>query len=44
MERLELVKRRREEQRLERIAAEGWDRYAPVTADNHPPDGTEKKE
>jgi hypothetical protein len=38
MERLKLAKEKREEQRLERIAKEGWDRYAPVTKDNRPPD------
>ena len=37
MERLELVKRRREEQRLQRIAAEGWDRFAPLSEENKPP-------
>ena len=37
MERLELVKRRREEQRLERIAKEGWDRFAPLCDTNRPP-------
>jgi hypothetical protein len=37
MERLELVKKRREEQRLKRIADEGWDRFAPLTEDNRPP-------
>ena len=37
MERLELVKQRREEQRLKRIAVEGWDRFAPMTETNRPP-------
>jgi hypothetical protein len=38
MERLRLAKAAREEQRQKRIAAEGWDRFAPVTATNKPPD------
>jgi hypothetical protein len=37
LERLELVRRKREDQRLARIAAEGWDRFAPVTETNKPP-------
>ncbi len=37
MAKLKLVKERREQQRLERIKAEGWDRFAPLTDDNHPP-------
>jgi hypothetical protein len=37
MERLELVKKRREEQRLKRIADEGWDRFAPLSDTNRPP-------
>lgn len=39
MERLEMVRVKREQQRLQRIQDEGWDRYAPVTDTNHPPDG-----
>ena len=38
MEKLELVKKKREMQRLARIAEDGWDRYAPVTDTNRPPD------
>lgn len=34
MARLELIKKRREQQRLERIAAEGYDRFAPPSDDN----------
>lgn len=37
MERLELVRKRREEQRLKRIADEGWDRFAPLSETNKPP-------
>ena len=37
MEKLELVKKRREEQRLKRIAEEGWDRFAPISETNKPP-------
>lgn len=37
LERLELVRKRREEQRLKRIADEGFDRFAPVTETNRPP-------
>jgi hypothetical protein len=29
----------REEDRLKRIADEGWDRFAPVSEDNKPPGG-----
>lgn len=39
MERLKLIREKREEQRLQRIKDEGWDRYAPVSATNKPPDG-----
>lgn len=39
MERLKLIKEKREEQRQARIKTEGWDRFAPVTATNKPPDG-----
>jgi hypothetical protein len=38
MERLKLIKEKREQQRLERIRKEGWDRFAPVTGTNKPPD------
>jgi len=41
MAKLKLVKERREQQRLDRIKAEGWDRFAPLTGDNYPP-GTTK--
>ena len=37
MERLNLARQRREDQRLARIAAEGWDRFAPLSDDNRPP-------
>ena len=37
MEQLELVKKKRAEQAAKRVEKEGWDRYAPVTATNHPP-------
>lgn len=37
LERLELVKKRREEQRRQRIADEGWDRFAPISETNKPP-------
>ena len=37
MERLALVRRRREEEREARIAAEGWDRYAPASEANTRP-------
>ena len=38
MERLKMIKEKREEQRQARIKAEGWDRFAPVTATSKPPD------
>jgi hypothetical protein len=38
MERLKLARQQREQQRLKRIEQEGWDRYAPVSATNKPPD------
>ena len=41
MAKLRLIREKREKQRLERIKAEGWDRFAPLTDDNHPP-GTAK--
>mmetsp|Transcript_35 Transcript_35/g.62 ORF Transcript_35/g.62 Transcript_35/m.62 type:complete len:184 (-) Transcript_35:878-1429(-) len=37
LERLTLIKKRREDDRLDRIAKEGWDRYAPVADGNRPP-------
>ncbi|PNW84425.1 hypothetical protein CHLRE_03g144647v5 [Chlamydomonas reinhardtii] len=37
LERLELIKKKREDDRLKRIATEGWDRYAPVSDTNRPP-------
>lgn len=39
MERLKLAREKREQQRQERIKKEGWDRFAPVTSQNKPPDG-----
>jgi hypothetical protein len=38
LERLKLIKERREQQRLERIKLEGWDRFAPISDTNKPPD------
>ena len=35
---LEEVRKRREMQAKQRIAADGWDRLKPMAADNHPPD------
>ncbi|KAJ8902725.1 hypothetical protein NDN08_006045 [Rhodosorus marinus] len=37
MERLALVRQKREEDRQKRIREEGWDRFAPVTETNKPP-------
>lgn len=37
LERLELIRKRREDDRLQRIAKEGWDRFAPVSETNKPP-------
>lgn len=37
LERLALVRRKREEDRAKRIAEEGWDRFAPLTETNKPP-------
>ncbi|KAG2454728.1 hypothetical protein HYH02_000565 [Chlamydomonas schloesseri] len=37
LERLEMIKKKREDDRLKRIAQEGWDRYAPVSDTNRPP-------
>ncbi|KAK9839327.1 hypothetical protein WJX81_008209 [Elliptochloris bilobata] len=38
LERLELTRKKREDDRLKRIRDEGWDRFAPVTDTNKPPD------
>lgn len=43
MERLALVRQRREEERQARIKAEGWDRFSPVSETNKPPVGLPKK-
>ena len=37
MKRLEIVKKRREDQKAARLKADGWDRMLPMTEDNHPP-------
>ena len=37
MAKLELVRKRREESAKKRIAADGFDRMKPLSADNHPP-------
>lgn len=37
MRRLEEIRAKREADRLKRIAADGWDRFAPVTETNKPP-------
>lgn len=37
MERLALVRRKREEDRQRRIREEGWDRFAPISDTNRPP-------
>lgn len=37
IERLEMIKQRREQDRLKRIKDEGWDRYAPISETNKPP-------
>ena len=37
MERLAMVKKRREEQAAKRIEKDGWDRMRPIGPDNHPP-------
>jgi hypothetical protein len=34
---LEMVRKRREQQAAQRIAKDGWDRMKPMSADNHPP-------
>lgn len=39
LERLKLIKEKREKERQERIKREGWDRYAPQSETNKPPDG-----
>jgi hypothetical protein len=38
--RLEAVRKRREAQAAQRVATDGWDRYATLSATNHPPDTT----
>ena len=40
MERLALIKKRREDQAAKRIETDGWDRMKPLSADNHPPGTT----
>ena len=37
MEKLEIVRKRREEDRKKRIEAEGWDKYQPISETNRPP-------
>lgn len=37
LERLDLIRTKREEDRLKRIADDGWDRYSPVTETNRAP-------
>ncbi|EFJ45411.1 hypothetical protein VOLCADRAFT_118369 [Volvox carteri f. nagariensis] len=37
LDRLELIRKKREEDRLKRIADEGWDRFAPISDTNKPP-------
>eukprot|EP01024_Parvocaulis_polyphysoides_P040413 TRINITY_DN36753_c0_g2_i1.p1 TRINITY_DN36753_c0_g2~~TRINITY_DN36753_c0_g2_i1.p1 ORF type:complete len:176 (-),score=66.19 TRINITY_DN36753_c0_g2_i1:704-1231(-) len=37
MERLEIIRKKREEQRLKRIQDEGWDRFQPISETNKPP-------
>uniref|UniRef100_A0A061R185 Uncharacterized protein n=1 Tax=Tetraselmis sp. GSL018 TaxID=582737 RepID=A0A061R185_9CHLO len=44
MERLRLIKEKREKDRLERIAKEGWDRFAPISETNKPPGGGARPE
>lgn len=39
MERLQMIKDKREKERQARIAKEGWDRFAPVSETNKPPGG-----
>jgi len=43
MDRLALVRQRREAERQARIKEEGWDRFAPVSETNRPPAGAPKK-
>ena len=40
MERLALIKKRREDQAAKRVETDGWDRMKPLSADNHPPGTT----
>lgn len=42
IERLELIKRKREEARLKRIADEGWDRFSPESETNRRPGAVPK--
>ncbi|EIE18480.1 hypothetical protein COCSUDRAFT_60146 [Coccomyxa subellipsoidea C-169] len=42
LERLELIRQRREDSRLQRIKDEGWDRFAPESDTNRRPDGVPK--
>mmetsp|Transcript_39062 Transcript_39062/g.91380 ORF Transcript_39062/g.91380 Transcript_39062/m.91380 type:complete len:168 (-) Transcript_39062:249-752(-) len=37
MERLQMIKKKREEQAANRIEKEGWDRMKPMSEENHPP-------
>ena len=37
MERLAIIKKRREDQAAARIEKDGWDRMLPQSEDNHPP-------
>ena len=37
MERLEIIRKKREDDRKKRIEKEGWDRFAPVSETNRPP-------
>ena len=37
MERLEIIRKKREDDRKKRIEREGWDRFAPVSETNRPP-------
>ena len=40
MDRLAIIKKRREEQAAARIEKDGWDRMKPMSEDNHPPNMT----
>ena len=37
MERLKLIKEKREAQARKRIETDGWDKMKPLAEDNHPP-------